>query len=321
MRRIAVMDDFLTSEHKELIGETAARLGFLVDYFARAEEVLPVLDDYEIFFGHHAEEVTRRGRNLKWFACSYAGIDPYLSDGAWANPNCLFTNAAGAYGVAISEHVIMVLLMLLRQMPEVQRRMRRRDWRRVERIRSIHGLRLTLLGMGDVGTQTARLARAMGAFVTGVRRDVTKPADPAFDRVCAIRQLEELLPGTDALVLCLPETLETEGILNRARIELLPDDAVVVNVGRGSAVDQEALVDALRGGRLGGAALSVAVPEPLPPDPPLWQTPRLILTPHCAGDMALPYTCDRVVDMFLENLERYAAGEPLRYTPNRRRGY
>lgn len=321
MRRIAVMDDFLTSAHKELIGETAARLGFLVDYFARAEEVLPALDEYEIFFGHDAEEVVRRGRNLKWFACAFAGIDPYRSDGAWANPNCLFTNASGAYGVAIAEHVMMVLLMLLRQMPEVQRRMRRRDWRRVDRIRSIFGLRLTIVGMGDVGTAVARRAKAMGAVVTGVRRNVGKAADPAFDQVRSIRQFEELLPGTDALVLCLPATLETEGILNRARIELLPDDAVVVNVGRGSAVDQEALVDALRGNRLGGAALDVVTPEPLPPEHPLWQTPRLILTPHCAGDMALGYTCDRLVDMFLENLERYAAGEPLRYTPDRRRGY
>lgn len=321
MRRIAVMDDFLSSEHKERIGETAARLGFLVDYFARAEEVLPVLDDYEIFFGHDAAEVTRKGRNLRWFACSFAGIDPYRSDGAWANPNCLFTNAAGAYGVAISEHVIMVLLMLLRQMPEVQRRMRRRDWRRVDRIRSIHGLRLTILGTGDVGTQIACRAKAMGAFVTGVRRNAEKPADPAFDNIYSVRQLEELLPGTDALVLCLPGTLETEGILNRARIELLPDDALVVNVGRGSAVDQEALIDALRGNRLGGAALDVVTPEPLPPEHPLWQVPRLILTPHCSGDMALGYTRDRVVDMFLENLERYAAGEPLRYVPNRRRGY
>ena len=321
MRRIAVMDDFLTSEHKERIGETAARLGFLVDYVARAEEILPVVDRYEILFGHDAQEVTRRARNLKWFACAYAGVDPYRSDGVWANPNCLLTNSAGAYGVAIAEHVMMVLLMLLRQMPEVQRRMRRRDWRRVDRIRSVHGLGVTVLGPGDVGTQVARLARTMGAFVTGVRRDLSKPADPAFDRMVAVGRLEELLPHTDALILCLPATPETEGILNRARIELLPDDAVVVNVGRGSAVDQEALVDALRGGRLGGAALDVVTPEPLPPESPLWQTPGLILTPHCAGDMSLAYTCDRVVDMFLENLERYAAGEPLRYTPNRRRGY
>ena len=321
MRRIAVMDDFLTSEHKERIGETAARLGFLVDYFPRAEEVLPVLDDYEIFFGHHAEEVTRRGRNLKWFACSYAGIDPYLSDGAWANPNCLFTNAAGAYGVAISEHVIMVLLMLLRQMPECQRRMANRRWQAPESVRSIYGLRTTVVGMGDLGSNIARRLKAMGAAVRGVRRRPSGEADPIYDAVYSIRELDGLLPDTDALILCVPGTAETAGLLSRARIELLPDDAYVINVGRGTAVDQEALMDALRGRRLAGAALDVMYPEPLPPEHPLWRTPNLILTPHCSGDMSLAYTRRRVVEMFLENLERYAAGQPLLRTPNRRRGY
>ena len=321
MRKIAVMDDFLNSGHKELIGRAAARLGFFVDYFARAEDALPQIDPYEIFFGHDAQAILARAKGLRWFALCYAGVEAYLPDSGWANPECLFTNSAGAYGVTISEHVIMVLLMLLRRMPQVQRRMANRQWHRVEHIRSIRDLKLTVVGMGDIGTHVARTARAMGAQVTGVRRDLGKAADPAFSRVCPLEQLNRVLPRTDALVLCVPATAETVGLLSRARIELLPEDALVVNVGRGSAVDQEALIDALRGGRLAGAALDVMTPEPLPPDHPLWRAPNLILTPHCSGNTALGYTRDRIVDMFLENLERYAAGEPLLHTPNRRRGY
>lgn len=321
MRKIAIMDDFLSSEHKDQIGRTAARLGFFVDYFARAEDALPQIDQYEIFFGHDALAVTSTAKNLRWFAFCYAGVEAYLSDSAWANPDCIFTNSAGAYGVTISEHVIMVLLMLLRQMPRTQRRMANRQWHRVESMRSIRGLRMTIVGMGDIGTHVARTAHAMGAHVTGLRRNPAKASDPAFDQVCPMDQLNRVLPRTDALVLCVPATAETVGLLSRARIELLPEDAYVVNVGRGSAVDQDALMDALRGGRLAGAALDVMIPEPLPPDHPLWRTPNLILTPHCSGNTSLGYTRDRIVDMFLENLERYAAGEPLLHCPNRRRGY
>ncbi len=321
MKKIAVMDDFLTSDLKKRIGDRAARLGFFVDYFSSAQEVAPVVDQYEIFFGHDALPVLQAGQNLKWFACSFAGIEPYLSDGVWANPNCLFTNSAGAYGVTISEHVLMVLLMLLRRMPECQRWMASRTWRSAEQIRSVYGLRTTVVGMGDVGTQVARRLKAMGAAVRGVRRHVGRGADPAFDAVYAAGELEGLLPDTDALILCLPATGETAGLMNRARIELLPDDACLINVGRGSAVDQEALMDALRGRRLAGAALDVMSPEPLPPDHPLWRAPNVILTPHCSGDTTLGYTKERVVDMFLENLERYAAGQPLLYAPSRRQGY
>ena len=321
MRKIAVLDDFLTSDLKKSIGDTAARLGFFVDYFEKAEDVVPVVNQYEIFFGHHAQAVLAAGRNLKWFACAYAGIDPYLSDAVWANPSCLFTNSAGAYGVTISEHVMMVLLMLLRRMPECQRQMANRRWQAPEEVRSVFGLRVTIVGMGDVGSNIARRLKAMGAAVRGVRRSSAGEADPAFDAVYTLRELDGLLPDTDALILCVPATAETAGLLSRARIELLPDDAYVINVGRGAAVDQEALMDALRGRRLAGAALDVMYPEPLPPDHPLWRTPNLLLTPHCSGDMSLAYTRQRVVEMFLENLERYAAGMPLRYSPNRRRGY
>ena len=321
VRKIAILDDFLTSDHKELIGSAAARLGFFVDYFSTPEEVVPVVDDYEIFFGHGAVEILRHGKNLRWFACTFAGIDPYLSETVWANPKCLFTNSSGAYGVTISEHVVMVLLMLLRQMPDCQRRMDRREWHRRPPIRSVYGLRVTIVGMGDLGTNVARRLHAMGAEVTGVRRRMDQAADPAFARVYHTSLLDTLLPATVALILCLPATNETRGILSRAGIESLPDDALVINVGRGSALDQDALMDALMGGRLGGAALDVMTPEPLPKDHLLWAMPNLILTPHCSGDMSLGYTCDRVVDMFLENLERYAMGQPLRYTPDRKRGY
>ena len=129
-------------------------------------------------------------------------------------------------------------------------------------------------------------------------------------------QLDQVLPETEILVMALPSVADTVGILSRERIALLPRDAIVVNVGRGTAIDQEALMEALNAGRIAGAALDVVVPEPLPREHPLWSTRNLL-----SGNMSLGYTCDINVDMFCRDLENYAAGRPLEHRVDRKRGY
>ena len=178
-----------------------------------------------------------------------------------------------------------------------------------------------MLGTGDIGTNFARRAKALGAkTVRGVRRS-KKPCDPAFDEVHTLDGLDAVLPQTEILVMALPNTPETVGILSRQRIALLPEGAYVANVGRGSAVDQEALMDALNSGHLAGAALDVMVPEPLPADHPLWSTKNLLLTPHISGNMSLGITQDLDVDLFCEDLENYAAGRPLARLVDEKQGY
>ena len=178
-------------------------------------------------------------------------------------------------------------------------------------MRSICGSTITVLGTGDIGTNFARRAKALGAkTVRGVRRS-KKPCDPAFDEVHTLDGLDAVLPQTEILVMALPSTPETAGILSRERIALLPPDAIVVNVGRGTAVDQDALMEALNAGRIAGAALDVMMPEPLPADHPLWETKNLLLTTHISGNMSLGLTCDLDVELFCEDLENYAAGRPL----------
>ena len=148
-----------------------------------------------------------------------------------------------------------------------------------------------------------------------------KPGDPAFDEMRTNDELDAVLPETDLLVMALPNTPDTAGILSRERMALLPKGAYVVNVGRGAAVDQDALIDLLNSGHLGGAALDVVVPEPLPAEHPLRGAKNLLLTPHVAGNMTLPYTQQKSIDMFLEDLENYLAGKPLRHAVDRKRGY
>ncbi|MBQ6987103.1 MAG: D-2-hydroxyacid dehydrogenase, partial [Oscillibacter sp.] len=142
-----------------------------------------------------------------------------------------------------------------------------------------------------------------------------------FDEVLPFSQLDTVLPKTTFLNRALPGTPETVNILNRERITLLPPEAYVVNVGRGNAVDQDALMDALNGDKIAGAALDVAVPEPVPADHPLWDTKNLILTPHISGNMALGYTRDENVRLFCKNLLRYADGETPSGVVDRARGY
>ena len=234
----------------------------------------------------------------------------------------MLSNSSGAYGVTISEHMVMVTLMLLRQMPAVQEWMHRHDWSNEKPpMRSVCGSRITVLGTGDIGTSFARRVKAMGAkTVAGVSRS-GRHVDDAYDAMYTTAQLDQVLPETEILAMALPGTAETEGILSRSRIALLPKEAVVVNVGRGTAVDQDALMEALNAGRLAGAALDVVRPEPLPPEHPLWNTKNLLLTPHLSGFMSLGITRDTAVALFCEDFENYIAGRPLKRLVDRRKGY
>ena len=321
MRRLGAMDHYMNDQHREMVRLAAERCGFSAEFFGSVEAALPFAEQFEVFFGCNCQKVIKAAKNLRWFACAYAGIDPYVEDDAWGNPACLLSNSAGAYGVTIAEHVVMVLLMLLRRMPEYERMCAEREWRRLSPIRSVQGLRTTVVGTGNVGTETAKRLRSLGASVRGVRRDKSKGGHPAFEGVFAMEEIDSLLPETDALILCLPGTRETRRAVDRTRLALLPQGSYLVNMGRGPAVDPEALLEALQSGHLAGAALDVTDPEPPTEDSPLWTQPNLILTPHCAGDMALQYTCDRVVEMFVEDLPRYAAGESLLHGVDRRREY
>lgn len=320
MREIAVCIGFMTDEYRRTISEAAEKLGFSVSCCDSEAALAAEIGRYEIIFGHPSPELLRKAEKLRWLCSDFAGVEKYLPEEVWPRPGCLLSNASGAYGPAISEHIIMVLLMLLRRMPEYHEALSRREWPYFAPIRSITGSHAVLLGTGDIGSNAARRLKALGARVTGVCRS-GKAKEPAFDRVLPLAELESVLPEADALILALPATAETAGVLSRERIALLPETAFVVNVGRGSAIDQEALVEALQSGRLAGAALDVMTPEPLPEDHPLWSCPNTIITPHVSGNMSLGLTCDLDVEMFCRDLARYANGEPPEHLVDRVRGY
>lgn len=318
---ICVYLDFLTDDHRAQIEETAARGGMRAAFFTsdQYEQALRFGQDAEVLYSN-SPQLLKRCPNLKWYCCSNAGVDVYCQDPSlFPNETCVLTNS-NVYGLTIAEHTVMVVLMLLRRMPEYEAWVAGHRWQGGLPIRSIHGIRAVLLGTGQIGQCVAERLRALGAAeLVGVNRS-GRPA-AGFDRVYPVSELDALLPETELLIMAVPGTGETQRILSRERIALLPQKALVVNVGRGTAVDQQALMEALNAGRIAGAALDVADPEPLPEDHPLWETKNLILTPHVSGNMTLPYTCDRNVDSFCEDLENYMAGRPLAHLVNRALGY
>ena len=321
-RNICIYQEFLTDAHKAQIQKTAEEAGFVPHFFTldQFEEAKACVQDCEVLYAHSPKLLRAAPATLKWYCCSFAGVDPYCKDPTiFANPDCVLTNS-NVYGVTIAEHVVMVTLMLLRRMPEYEEIVRNRSWSNQLPIRSIRDNEFTILGTGNIGVNVAERVRGMGAAkVIGLSRS-GKP-HPAFDEVHPIADLDKVLPDTKILVMALPGTAETIHILNRARIALLPKDAYVINVGRGTAVEQEPLIEALNSGRIAGAALDVMDPEPLPADHPLWSAKNLILTPHVSGNMTLGYTCDTNVAMFCEDLKNYAAGKPLNGFVDRVKGY
>ena len=321
-KQIGVIIEYLNDDYRRQIDAAAAKYGYAVRYYPSSKSAVGNADDCEILFGHCSRKVIASAKRLKWFCCCWAGVDPFCKDELYQNPDCLLSNSSGAYGVTISEHLIMMALMLLRRQSEYTEIIRSRGWETLPGgIRSLYGSRITVLGTGDIGTEFARRAKAFHpARITGVRRSA-KAGDPAFDEMHTTAELDTILPETDILVMALPNTPDTAGILSRARMALLPEGAYVLNVGRGTAIDQDALIDALNSGHLAGAALDVVVPEPLPADHPLRDARNLLLTPHVSGNTTLGYTQQKSIDMFLEDLDNYAAGKPLLHVVDRKKGY
>jgi phosphoglycerate dehydrogenase-like enzyme len=200
-----------------------------------------------------------------------------------------------------------MLLRHARRLPEFEANQREHAWQRVE-CDELTGKTLVVVGVGGIGREVARLASAFGMRVLGVRR--SPGPEPHVEALYPPERLAEVLPQADYLVLACPLTRETRGLINAERLALLTPDAYLVNIARGGVVVEAALIEALRAGRLAGAALDVFEQEPLPPESPLWSLPNVIVTPH--NSAASPRTLDRGAAIFLDNLRRFAANEPLR---------
>lgn len=248
--------------------------------------------------------------NLKLLQLNSAGFDNYLAAGTLP-ANTVLASSIGAYGQAVSEHLFAMILGLMKNLPVYRDGQHERSWEDRGPVATMCGAKMLVLGTGDIGSHFARLCQAMGAHVIGVRRHIGSAPD-GFEAVRTMEALPNLLPEADVIASFLPSTNETRNLADASFFATMKPGAYFVNGGRGDLADMDALNAALRSGHLGGAALDVTSPEPLPQDSPLWDTPNAFITPHVSGGFHLSTVLDNVVDIAAENLRHLTAGEPIR---------
>ncbi len=264
-------------------------------------------------------QMLTRAKRLEWVQLTSAGADAFTKPGILKDA-CVLTNGSGAYSLSVGEHMIAQTFALIRNLEENAADQSRQLWGPLRTVISIEGSTILVLGLGDIGSSYARKMKALGAYVIGVTRHAHEKPD-AVDELVTIDQLEQVLPRADIITMILPSSEETKHIMNDHTFSLMKQGVYLINDGRGSAIDQEALMRALDSGRVRAAALDVMEPEPLPSDHPLWKYTNVLITPHSAGWWQLPETLNRVVRICGKNLSAFSQGTEFTNVVNRELGY
>ncbi len=271
----------------------------------------------EVLYGIPREEppllawAVRLAPRLRFVQATFAGAGQQVAAAGLTRDELdrvAFASSAGVHATPLAEWSMLGLLAFRKDLPKLRADARERRWEHWP-MEELRDATLLVVGVGEIGQEVARLAKAFGMHVVGIKR--TLPGSiPHVDELHPPERLDELVGRADGVVVTLPLTDETRGLVSRSTIGGMKRGAIFVNVGRGGVVDEQALVEALQQGRLRGAALDVFATEPLPPGSPLWELPNVIVSPHTA---ALSYReNERIVELFADNLGRYLAGEPLR---------
>lgn len=274
-----------------------------------------LLERAEILFDfdyHRMNAFRERARNVRWIQASSAGVGRFLRrHGLDAPGGPRITTAAGVHARPLAEFVMWAMLGFAKNYPLARRQQRERVWSRFHND-DLEGKTLAIVGLGAIGREVARLAEGLGLHITGTKRSIEglEAGELGVDKLYPIGDLHALLAEADYVCLVAPQTPETEGMMDAAAFGAMKEGAVLINIGRGALVDEDALIAALDDGPLAGAVLDVARREPLPPDNPLWERDDVIIFPHSASTSK--HENRRLTDLFVDNLQRYLDGQPLR---------
>ncbi len=300
------------------------------------QEIATMIETIEIAVGQIPQDLLPKATNLRWVQQWSAGADWLMDHPEVQKLDFILTNASGVHAIPISEHIIAVLLAFGRNLPQAWRAQRERIWMKEDAgtdkgadkddlstysrndVFEVAGKTILILGVGEIGEYTAKLASALGMEVIGLRHNPDK-ATPGVDEMVGSDDLLDTLPQADVVVSTVPLTKETRHMLDKRAFDAMQDGALFINIGRGGTVDQDALIAALQSGKLAGAGLDVFEEEPLPTDSPLWAMDNVLITPHSSG--VTPKYNDRAFAIFLDNLKRYRAGEELRNVVDKAQGY
>jgi len=272
-----------------------------------------LLAEAEVIIGNPPGTILSETPKLRWLQDSNAGVDDYLPyRDSFLDRGIALTNVSGVFGPSISEHVLVMTLMLYKHMHLYRDQQHTKIWRDAGREDSPMDKNILILGVGNIGSHCAMKFRPFGCHITGLCRSL-RPIPPEFDELITMEQLDASISTADIVVGALPATPETKQLLDRDRLGLLKPTALLINVGRGNLIDCAALAEMLSAGKLAGVALDVTSPEPLPADHPLWDCPNAIITPHISGITLGHFakTEELTFDLLRRNLAHYRDGEPL----------
>ena len=261
---------------------------------------------------------------LRWVQSPAVGVGSLMFPELLASP-VVITSARGIRARSIAEHVLGVTIALARRLPIAMRAQVAHRWAQDELegatvdVRTLEGQRMGIVGLGAIGLELVKIAAPFGFRISAIRRRAGEPKPQGVDEVWPLDRLPDLLAGSDVVVLALPHTPETRRLIGKRELDRIKRGALLVNVSRGKLVDDDAVIEALRDGRLGGAALDVFSQEPLDPASPYWDLPNVLVTPHTSGAMQDYWT--PLVALFTDNLRRFEKGEPLRNVVDKKAGY
>ena len=278
------------------------------------------LADADVVLGSVSREEVATAKNLRWVQCPSAGVEHSPLEEYIAR-DIILTNAQGCYAPEIAEHAFGLLFALTRGIGSQTKQMRDKKWGSDTKPVELRGMTMGIVGLGGIGREVARRAKAMDLKVIAV------DAEPMFaERFAMVDEVElidsglkSLLERSDVVVLCCPSTPKSRGMIGAEQFSQMKQGAYLVNVARGKLVKTDAMLDALRSGKIAGTGLDVTDPEPLPGDHPLWEQPNVIVTSHIAGQSQFSWL--RVQRVFAENAQRFAQGLPMLNVVDKRKGY
>jgi len=284
------------------------------------KELRPLLGEAEVVLGVRLTPKTFAwAKRLKWIQLMSAGADRHLYP-EMVESQVIMTNMSGAHAISIPEHVLSMIFTFTRRLPHWQDAQQERKWalREDDKFDELSGRTIGVMGLGSIGGELARKAKALGMRVVATKRRIVLCPD-YVDELVPREERHRLIRAADFLVITCPLTRETEGLIGEAELRLMKSSAYLINPARGKIVDEAALICALKEGWIAGAALDVFAQEPLPSSSELWELENVIITPHIAGGS--PHLAERKIAIFCENLLRYTSGQPLINVVDKRLGY
>ncbi len=315
MKVLVVMP--VTEEHKVILQNAAPEAEFT--YTASTAVTKELAQSADIIVGNLAPSLIQGSKNLKLMQLNSAGTDGYTKEGIMP-PQAVLANATGAYGLAISEHMIGMLLCLMKKLDLYKMNQVNKKWNDEGPVSSIYGTRTLIVGFGDIGNEFGVRMSALGSQVIGIRKNISiKPA--YVESMHTMDDFYSCLNEADIVASCLPGYSETFNVFDERAFNEMKDGAYFLNVGRGTAVDTQALCDALERGKIGGAALDVTNPEPLPTDHKLWTMPNVLITPHVSGGYHVRATHDKIIQIAAKNIAHLVNGEPFENIVDMNTGY